>query len=330
MGANRGITTARTGAPVHPGGAAMPVFPATPLAAWSAWHDHLTLGRGHAPATLSAYRFVLLDFLAWLAPKRWDRATPHDLDRYLDRRTHNANGTRRVLSAATRRSYAKPVRLFYAWAHAARLTRTDRLAGYTLPAEPTPVGRGLDADELRRLFLVLSDDARVYAMAWLGFGQLLRAGEIARARVEDLDFAQGKLLVHGKGGRDEWMPLEGAVVPVLRGWLASGAPRRSGPLFESLTRPGAHLSPDRVYRLLGAAVKQVQEHASSHWLRHSGAQTLRRAGWDLDTITRVGRWANADTPRRYYLVGPEWDRARQALAGMGPPGGTSPPPGGTT
>jgi integrase len=259
-----------------------------------------------------------MDFWRFLTPKRWDRAGPADLDRYLDRRTH-LNGQRRVLSAATRRAYAKPVRLFYQWAHAAKLTRRDLLAGYVLPPEPTPVGRGLDTDELHRLFVTLEGDRRVYAMAWLGFGQLLRAGEIARARVEDVDFAAGKLLVHGKGGRDEWMSLNPDVAAVLRGWLATMPHRRTGPLFESLVTPGAAISPDRVYRLLGGAVRQVCARATSHWLRHTGAQALRADGWDLDTITKVGRWANSETPRRFYLVGPEWDRARRALEQMGNP-----------
>jgi integrase len=306
-------------------------IPATPLQAWSAWHDHLAACKHRRRETLRLYRFVLFDFWQFIRPVRWDRATTAHLDRYLDRRTRTAGGRPRPLSQATRRTYAKAVRNFYAFAHVQGWTKQDRMAGYDLPPEPAPAGPSLDADELARLFARV-DDERTRVMCWLAFGQLFRVGEIARALVADVDLSRGeeRIWVHGKGGREGWMELNPAVAGVLRGWIAAQG-RRTGPLVASRSCSGAPISPDRVSRLLSEAVGEVQAGATAHALRRASARALRRAGVDVDTIARAGRWASRDVLVRYYLDGLR-DDVRRALAAIPDPtrpnGGTSPPPAG--
>jgi integrase/recombinase XerD len=51
------------------------------------------------------------------------------------------------------------------------------------------------------------DYAVILLLARLG----LRAGEVARLRLEDIDWHHGEILVRGKGRRDERMPLPAEV-----------------------------------------------------------------------------------------------------------------------
>jgi integrase/recombinase XerD len=55
----------------------------------------------------------------------------------------------------------------------------------------------------RRTRVGRRDHAILLLLARLG----LRSGEVARLALADFDWRAGNVLVHGKGGRDEWLPL---------------------------------------------------------------------------------------------------------------------------
>lgn len=52
----------------------------------------------------------------------------------------------------------------------------------------------------------------------------LRAGEVAAITLEDVDWRRGELLIHGKGGRDDVLPLPCDLGEALVSYL-----RRRGP-----------------------------------------------------------------------------------------------------
>jgi integrase/recombinase XerD len=52
----------------------------------------------------------------------------------------------------------------------------------------------------------------------------LRAGEVARLRLDDVDWRAGVLVVHGKGGRVDPMPLPADVGAAVIGYLQRGRP----------------------------------------------------------------------------------------------------------
>jgi site-specific recombinase XerC len=65
------------------------------------------------------------------------------------------------------------------------------------------------------------DYAVMVLLARLG----LRAGEVAGLVLEDIDWVNGEVLVHGKGGRNERLPLPDDVGAALAGYLKRGRPR---------------------------------------------------------------------------------------------------------
>src|SRR5207302_8973784 len=132
------------------------------------------------------------------------------------------------------------------WAVPAVADLRDR----TLPRglEPAAVRRLLASCDRRRTI-----GRRDYAILLLLARFGLRRGEVARLRLDDVDWRSGLLLVGGKGGRYDELPLPvdlgGAIVSYLR-----RRPRcESRALFVRMTAPLRGLAPHTVGRVVREA-----------------------------------------------------------------------------
>jgi site-specific recombinase XerD len=151
----------------------------------------------------------------------------------------------------------------------------------------------------------IRDRAILLLLARLG----LRAGDIMRLSINDIDWQQGSLRVCGKGRREAKLPLPQDVgdallkylnevrpkVPIARIFLRSLAPCQ--PFEESstgistigrraLVRAGIHDAPSQ----------------GAHMLRHSAATTWLRSGTPLAAIGAVLRHRSIDTTAQYAKV----------------------------
>jgi site-specific recombinase XerD len=79
------------------------------------------------------------------------------------------------------------------------------------------------------------DRAILVLLARLG----LRAGEVARLTVDDVDWREGRVRIRGKAGRVDVLPLPADVGEALEAYVLDGRPRRSGGLFRSVLAPHA-------------------------------------------------------------------------------------------
>lgn len=71
----------------------------------------------------------------------------------------------------------------------------------------------------------------------------LRAGEVAALRLDDIDWRLGEVTVHGKGNREDLLPLPHDVGDAIVGWLQRGRPRCASPaVFTRLLAPHRALS----------------------------------------------------------------------------------------
>jgi integrase len=102
----------------------------------------------------------------------------------------------------------------------------------------------------------------------------LRAGEVAAMELGDIDWRAGEVIIRGKGGRKDRLPLPVDVGEAIADWLRLGRPAglRSSALF---TRHRAPLGP-----MLGTGVSAVVRRAGrraglapfgAHRLRHTTA-----------------------------------------------------------
>ena len=66
---------------------------------------------------------------------------------------------------------------------------------------------------------------RDYALIILLLRLGLRRGEVARLTLDDIDWRAGELVIHGKGGRDDRLPLPADVGAAIAAYLRRGRPR---------------------------------------------------------------------------------------------------------
>ncbi|MDE1822143.1 MAG: site-specific integrase [Euryarchaeota archaeon] len=216
------------------------------------------------------------------------------------------------------------------------------------PPPPAPRNvRWRTQDEARAVLEAVRDDPLLSFVGILGLGQGMRRVEWKRLRLEDVDLAQGRLLIRGKGRATPklaWSPLHPAFPAIYERYLAY----RQRLVQESLLRyPGSTVPPEALVLLSNVAqglraysdttldelVHAIEERVadrgrpvrlSSHMFRRSGATLLEEALLDSPQASRDGvyrtvqeflRHENLATTMRYLASNPR--RQRRALDQFG-------------
>lgn len=183
----------------------------------------------------------------------------------------------RPIGPNTRRKEFSTVRAFCGWLVSRGHLVADPTAGMRAPRAPRAVPRGYKREIVDRL-LSTAPDARGRLILLLEVQEGLRACEVSRAEVGDIDFGEQTLLVHGKGCKERLLPISAqtwaAVEEYLHEW-----PAKAGPLIRSYTRPWCGVTPDYVADLVQRWLRDIGiKTGGGHGLRHTMATTLLRDG----------------------------------------------------
>lgn len=148
----------------------------------------------------------------------------------------------------------------------------------------------------------------------------LRAGEVARLQLEDVDWRRGEVVIRGKGRRDERLPLPvdvgEAVVEYLRRDRPAVAERA---LFVSVRVPYSPITAGAVQQAVTTAAGRAGlANVSAHRLRHTTATRVLNAQAPLAEVGQLLRHRSAVTTAIYAKV----DRGRlRELAAAWPEAG---------
>lgn len=192
-----------------------------------------------------------------------------------------------------------------------------RLAGLPKGLEPAEVQRLLAACD-RRTRSGRRDVAILTTLVRLG----LRAGELAALTLDDIDWRRGEIvLVHGKGGRADRLPLPADVGAAVAAYLRWGRPASAvgRTVFVRVRAPHRALSTGGVTAAVAAAACRAGLGViHAHRLRHTAATQLLRAGASLPEIGQLLGHRRAATTAIYAKV----DRdALRTIARAWPGGG---------
>ena len=134
----------------------------------------------------------------------------------------------------------------------------------------------------------------------------LRAAEVAGLSLDDIDWRAGEVVVRGKGGRAERLPLPADVGEAIVAYLQRrAAGERVGALGCSCasTRRTAALTSRRVSAIvLRAGRRAGLGRIGAHRLRHTAATEMLAAGASLTEIGQVLRHRTAMTTAIYAKV----------------------------
>ena len=148
---------------------------------------------------------------------------------------------------------------------------------------------------------------RNYAILQLLARLGLRAAEVATLTLNDLDWDAGEIIVRGKGGRYDRLPLPDEVGQALANYLRDGRPSCS--TRRVFVR---HRAPQRGFvngEAIGTIVHRALDraglhpaHKGAHLLRHSLATRLLRNGASLAEIGELLRHRDLNTTQIYAKV----------------------------
>jgi len=173
--------------------------------------------------------------------------------------------------------------------------------GAGLPRGVTPAALArLLASCDRRTRLGRRDYAILLLLSRLG----LRAGEVAGLTLDDVDWRAGELVVRGKGGRVERLPLPPDVGAAVAGYLHRGRPRsESRAVFLRVIAPAVGLAPNAMSWVVYSACDRAGlPRIGAHRLRHTAATEMLRAGASLTEVGQVLRHATVGTTAVYAKV----------------------------
>jgi site-specific recombinase XerD len=148
---------------------------------------------------------------------------------------------------------------------------------------------------------------RDYAIARCLIDLGLRRTEVARLRLEDVDWRAGTLSIHAKGKRIDVLPLPAATARAIAAYLKDGRPVTSRRELFVRHRPpvNAPAGPDIVRNAVRYAAKRCGlEHRirGTHILRHTLAGRLVQGGAQFKEIADLLRHRSLDTTTIYAKV----------------------------
>lgn len=292
---------------------------------------------GLSPDTVRAYASDVERFAEWAG--RGGASGPAGVDRITLRRYLAFLATRRYAKATISRTAAS-LRSYFSWCARRGLVTHDPSVRLSAPSPDSRLPRVLGHSELDRLLEsptvpdeihdggdggrsgdVRADpvprDVRDDAVLELLYGSGMRVAELCGLDVDDLDLARGVVTVTGKGSKQRRVLVHDACVAAVRAWLAG--PRSA---MATTTSPGGALFFNgRGNRLGSRDVRRILDRRSPvpthpHALRHSFATHLLDGGADLRVVQELLGHASLQTTQVYTHVSKE--RLRSVYSGTHP------------
>lgn len=133
----------------------------------------------------------------------------------------------------------------------------------------------------------------------------LRAGEVARLSLEDIDWRAGEVVVRGKGDRSERLPLPVDVGEAITCYLRDGrlVSAQGRTVFVRVLAPHGALTTGGITQVVAAAARRAGlGQIYAHRLRHTAASEMLRAGATLAEVGQVLRHRRAASTAIYAKV----------------------------
>ncbi len=268
------------------------------------FHHYLVNERGLVPSTAAAYRYRADRFMASCAADgEVKNLCASDVSRAV-----LAELT--ALSVGAAQYFVAALRSFLRFCLIEGLVESDLSAAAlsVTGRRHSPLPKGIskiDADALlkscdRRRAIGRRDRAILMTLLRLG----LRAGEVAGLLLDDIDWRAGELVVHGKGGRHDRLPLPADVGDAVADYLQRGRPKTTRrEVFLRALAPIAGLDRGGVgYVVRRACSRAGVAPVGPHRLRHTLATEMVNAGVSLTEIGQVLRHRNLSTTAIYARV----------------------------
>jgi integrase/recombinase XerD len=254
--------------------------------------------RNLGPASQTSHLRACKRFAAWLG-RSPETATPDDVKHFQQHLIESG------VSICTRNQTMTGVKFLLR----VTMRRHDLVAEIFHLREPDRVPLVLSKKEVKRI-LTMAPSLKARVMLSLAYGCGMRAGEVVRLKVGDIDSDQKIIrIVQSKGRKDRNVMLPADILDLLRKWWTE---RPTGqdkdvPGPERMLFPGyrgKHLSARQISRLFLETAREVgiTKRVTLHTLRHSFATHLLERGVDIRVIQALLGHSKLTTTARYARV----------------------------
>jgi site-specific recombinase XerD len=270
--------------------------------------QHLTDQR-YVKGVISTYIFVLRE-IGIATGKPIEQCTTADLDKW------NAELLRSKRAPATVGKYQEKARVFFKWARDQEppLVAGNPCRNLVAPHGVRRVPKHLTEAEVASLLASLSGadmvTVRTRAMVACMLYAGMRCGEVAGLQIENINLAEGYLVVLGKGSKERQLPIPAALAGVLSAWMRL-YPRTTGRVLIRMDGTG-YRAGDVSYHVKQALRNAGMGRFSAHILRHTFATRLIRRDVALPEIQILLGHASVATTQ-IYAHAELTDRTRAAL-----------------
>jgi len=270
---------------------------------------HLQTTCGVSSGTMYRYTTHAKEFLQWKSEDEIDlsRICPADLIAFVSEYAFRHKPKTSKLAVTSIRSFLRFLQL-KGLCNAHLVDAVPTVPAWKLSSLPTYLSSS-QVDQLLRVFDRTTDTGRRgYAIAQCMLLLGLRAGEVARLSLDDIDWQTGIVgIPKTKTRRVDKLPLPTAVGETIVAYLRDGRPPTSERrIFVSHGYPrGKTLRSSAVSRIIRKAICLSGIEVTSkgsHILRHTAATRMVQAGASLKQISDVLRHRHLDTTMIYAKV----------------------------
>lgn len=267
--------------------------------------------QNHSVHTLHAY-FAALKVLAQTLYEKnltWTRCDKRQLARHISQRLDTDK-----LSIASVQLELSAIRSFYGWLIEQGQARINPTTGYQLKRNPRPLPTIADIDLLTQLLEQPMPDEPEQARLWIRdkamfellYSSGLRVSELVGLDVADVDLAQRRVRVTGKGNKTRVVPVGNKAAQAIETYL----PHRH--LWQEQNDPALFISEKLGTRLSTRAVQQrlkvtakragIAQNLYPHLLRHCFASHMLSGSGDLRAVQEMLGHSDISTTQVYTQV----------------------------
>ncbi len=258
----------------------------------------------YSPHTCSNYRRDLERFQAFLGKRQvggWQQVDYNHVSAYAAERHRQGRKSRTIQRELS------SIRSFFQFLIRHGRVPRNPAREVQAPRADRPLPKTCDAEAIDRLLQVrdASDGLQVRdsAIFELIYSSGLRLAELVDIDLDDIDLAQRRLVVTGKGSKTRHLPVGSKAADAVRRWLKR-RPDYCGDASETalfVSRRGTRISPRNVQSRLEQLIRRqaMEQHLSPHMLRHSFATHLLESSSDLRAVQELLGHVNIATTQIY-------------------------------
>jgi site-specific recombinase XerD len=262
-----------------------------------AYISHLQF-RNCSPHTLRSYRLKLDTAEAALGRPLLE-VSREELEAFV------ASKAKSGVKGATIRGYQTVLKSFFAYCRKHELTEKDPTARFESPKLEKRMPIYLTKKHVEALLGALRTataiDKREAAIIKCFYYTGMRAIELGRLDVADVDLIERRIRVFGKGSKERLLFITDELAKALDAWLAVH-PTGAGPVFCSLTTTPRRLTYDAIRRIVARVIHRAglaNRKFSPHKLRHTFATSLINGGVSINEIQLLMGHSSISTTQIY-------------------------------